>query len=220
MNTPSKLLEIQQKIIGLELNKIRRSAAETACRLQLEDDHFFIILPPGDTAYANCDITSLIIALTNIPADTKFNYWELTPRETSLSLEETRQGQKIILESLEWKITEFYSAGKPPTGIDLYADKVSLNHWPNFTGQSHSRDDSRIAALWITRPTSVVSTATTLQIDIKKINDFFACSMAAGLISLNPSETENLQYSTNPIEENRPRNRLPKRLASVFRDKH
>jgi len=205
-----------QSALLLTLTKIRRAAAESAVRAQLDNDHFFILLPLGNTTYANCSPSNLVAALTKYPPKEILRFWPLTPREATLALEEIGQNSQFNFETIKWKIAEFYSQGHPPKGIDLHNDKVYLNHWPNFVGLPHSIEELRIAALWAIRPTSIVSTATMLQISMKTITAFFVGASATGLVSVNHSETKKKKKNNNHKNFDKKANRITSRLKSAL----
>ena len=181
----------------MALTKIRRESSEKSVRVQVNSDHFFIFESPGNTIYANCDYDELVASLTQYPSKETLRHWQLTLRECELAVEEIGQEGKSDFETLQWKIAKFYTEDSPPKGINLHTAKVHLTHWPNFIGLSHSDDELRIAALWTVRPTSMVSTATTLQLDMEIISAFFKKASATGLVSINHSKPNGTHENNN-----------------------
>ena len=153
-------------------------------RIQLDRNYFLILMPPGQVVYANTTPLNLISALEKLPAQGAVRYWALTDREKTLAFEEAGDGYEINIDALKWKATEVMAAGKTPPGIDLHADRIYIHNWPNFSRLPHSDDELRIAALWLTHPMSLIATATSLQITLEKVNNFYAAADAAQLLGV------------------------------------
>lgn len=192
---------INQSPLLQTLSHALEQAVNQAVRIQLDRNHFLILMPPGQVVYANTTPLNLISALEKLPAQGSVRYWGLTDREKTLAFEEAGDGYEINIEALKWKATEVMAAGKTPPGIDLHADRVYIRNWPNFSRLPHSDDELRIAALWLTHPMSLIATATSLQITLEKVNSFYAAADAAQLLGVLFRESDSGEQKIIQIPE-------------------
>ena len=190
-----------QSPLLLTLSDALEQAINKPVRIQLDKLHFLILIPPGQIVYANTTPLNLISALEKLPTHGTVRYWPLTEREKAIAFEEANDGYEINIDALKWKVTEVMSAGQNPPGIDQHSDRIFIRNWPNFSRLPHSDDELRIASLWLTHPMSLIATATSLQIALEKVNDFYAAADAAGLIGVLFRETERHEKRTRPTPE-------------------
>lgn len=89
-------------------------------------------------------------------------------------------------ESMLWLLSLWASRGRVPKGIDLDAP-VSLLSWPSFSRLLIPPHGMQIAALWSTRPRSLMETAKLLAIPHRYVFALYSACLTLGLIERTPA---------------------------------
>ncbi len=85
------------------------------------------------------------------------------------------------LDSVLWKAALWSSRGRVPRGTSLDAP-VRLHAWPNIPRLMSVPDGLRIAALWVSQPTSLLGTARKLGVPYRFVFSFYCACQAFDLI--------------------------------------
>jgi hypothetical protein len=88
-------------------------------------------------------------------------------------------------ETMLWTVSLWASRGRVPKGTDLNA-LVTLSCWPSFSRLLIPPHAMQIAALWTTRPLSLMQTAKLLAIPHRYVFALYSACLALGLIDKTP----------------------------------
>lgn len=84
------------------------------------------------------------------------------------------------IEAFVWKLSLYTSRGRVPAGTDLQ-QLVYLRHWPNLTRLAEIPEASRIVALWVRQPRSLLRLYGSLIMRLENILDLYTATCAIGL---------------------------------------
>lgn len=86
----------------------------------------------------------------------------------------------LPLDAFVWKLSLYTSRGRVPEGTDL-TQPVYLRHWPNLTRLEPIPEASRIVALWVRQPRSLLRLYGSLMAPLEHILDLYTAASALGL---------------------------------------
>ncbi|MDD3608429.1 MAG: hypothetical protein PHI49_01590 [Halothiobacillaceae bacterium] len=101
------------------------------------------------------------------------------------------------LDSTLWNVSLWTSRGRVPKGTPLNAP-IKLLAWPNLTRLTISPHALRIAALWATRPTSLMDTPRLLDVPYRHVFAFYSASLILGLVEPLGGNASPAQVSPSP----------------------
>ena len=84
------------------------------------------------------------------------------------------------LDTIIWKFAVLLARGRAPAGTELCMP-IKLHRWPNFTRLPPTPHALRIAALWTTRPATLLNTAHKLNVGLSHVLTFYTATEALGL---------------------------------------
>ncbi len=166
------------------LQRACRQAGETmqAVRLEVMGQAMFV-LPERREVY--CEIREPVLRpLCVTPAQNRpgalrsLGSAELAAQLPKLAAQDPRLHG---FEKMLWLLALWASRGRVPRGTDLEAP-VALPRWPNFSRILITPHAMQIAALWSSRPLSLMQTAKLLSIPHRYVFAFYSACLALGLI--------------------------------------
>lgn len=108
-------------------------------------------------------------------------------------------GNQVTRESFIWKMALWSARGRCPEGTALDATVV-LDRWPNLPCLLPTPYAMRIAALWMSRPTSLANTARQLNIPLSHVLAFYAAANATGIARIAPvDESSEVTVPLTPV---------------------
>lgn len=99
-------------------------------------------------------------------------------------------------ETMLWTVSLWASRGRVPKGTDLYVP-VSLVSWPGFSRLLITPHALQIAALWSTRPLSLMETARLLAIPHRYVFALYSACLALGLTETIPTAKQAVVSQAN-----------------------
>lgn len=158
-------------------------------------EYMMIVLPGGQQVY--CPMREQRLRpLSVTPTPTRLAaLQELSPNE--LPDIAPRDPHLHSSETMLWTIALWASRGRVPFGVDLNAP-VSLLRWPNYSRLLIPPHAVQIAALWTTRPLSLMQTAKQLAVPHRYVFALYSACLALDLVE-NPQVVQ--AAVAPPLEE-------------------
>lgn len=103
----------------------------------------------------------------------------------------------LPLDAFVWKLSLYTSRGRVPEGTDL-SQPVYLRHWPNLTRLEAIPEASRIAALWVRQPRSLLRLYGSLMAPLEHILDLYTAASALGLAGVARRSSDTLFEPEEP----------------------
>jgi hypothetical protein len=117
--------------------------------------------------------------------------------------EESDESLHMSRDALLWKSALWASRGRIPAGTTLDIPAF-LRNWPNLTRLLLFPHAMRIAALWGSKPYSLLDTATALSIPQRYVFGFYSAANALDLADITKRNVDTL-FEPPPLQENRKR---------------
>lgn len=96
------------------------------------------------------------------------------------------------LDSFMWKLTLVTARGRVPVDTDLQKP-VYIRQWPNLTRLEQTPEATRIIALWIRQPRSILSLFGTLMVPLEHILDVYGAACAIGVAGAGRRKSDQME---------------------------
>lgn len=162
-------------LVGL-VSRATAQAMRTGQQLRVSGREGVIVVQPEAEQFVVDIKSSLLRSLAAVPLSQEMSIQPLNGAETM-------EGTIWPFDRFQWMLTLWAARGRVPVGTDLRTP-VRLTHWPNLTRLELFPNAMRIASLWSQQATSLLDTATALNIPQRYVFAFFSAAHGLGMVEI------------------------------------